>query len=405
MNAAPDQAARDRILHELDETLFVEAGAGSGKTTALVDRVLGLVTTGRAELRSIAAITFTEKAGAELRDRLRRQLEEASDAATATGNDPEVVSRCRTAIDQLDGAAIGTLHAFAQRVLAENPVEAGLPPRVEVLDEVNSDVEFERRWVAFRDHLFADPELERTILLLLASGVKPDALRVLAIEFDRNWDLVEERVPDDAPEPPQAASVMADGFAALDDAVALLTHCIDPGDKLALRLGEIEAYARQLRLVDDELDLIEALQGIGLIPLPKFTAGNIGKRDSWGCDKAEVVGAIRAAGEALDDGRRAVSTACAERVAVALRRFTLQAAAERRAAGRLMFHDLLVLSRSLVRDPVHGAAVRERLGSRYTHLLLDEFQDTDPIQAELAVRIAAALPTSPEAGTAIWSEV
>jgi ATP-dependent helicase/nuclease subunit A len=66
----PDQAARDRITEDLDTTLFVEAGAGSGKTSALVDRVLALVTGGEAELRSIAAITFTEKASADLRDRI-----------------------------------------------------------------------------------------------------------------------------------------------------------------------------------------------------------------------------------------------------------------------------------------------------------------------------------------------
>ena len=73
---APDQAARDRITTALDRTLFVEAGAGSGKTTALVDRIVALITTGTAEMRGIAAITFTEKAAAELRDRVRQRLEE-----------------------------------------------------------------------------------------------------------------------------------------------------------------------------------------------------------------------------------------------------------------------------------------------------------------------------------------
>src|SRR5580704_11069781 len=141
----PDQGARDRITEDLDATLFVEAGAGSGKTSALVNRVLALVTSGRAELRTVAAITFTEKAGAELRDRIRRQLE--SEAEADPGGD--VGGRCRLALDQLDGAPIGTLHSFAQRLLSEHPVEAGLPPRVEVLDEVSSSVAFDARWSAF----------------------------------------------------------------------------------------------------------------------------------------------------------------------------------------------------------------------------------------------------------------
>src|SRR5262249_17731592 len=149
MSAHPDALATERIRTALDETLFVEAGAGSGKTRALVDRVLALVTVAGEPLSAIAAITFTEKAAAELRDRIRSQLEArlrpAADEADQAGraarvDDDPTVLRCRVALDDLDSAAIGTLHSFAQRILSEHPVEAGLPPHVEVLDEVASMV-------------------------------------------------------------------------------------------------------------------------------------------------------------------------------------------------------------------------------------------------------------------------
>ena len=84
----PDQAARDRITGDLGTTLFVEAGAGSGKTSALVNRVLALVTSGRDELAAVAAITFTEKAGAELRVRQGHELKlvyPQADAAPEAG--------------------------------------------------------------------------------------------------------------------------------------------------------------------------------------------------------------------------------------------------------------------------------------------------------------------------------
>src|SRR5204862_1272538 len=119
-----------------------------------------------------------------------------------------IAQRCLDALDQLDSAAIGTLHSFAQRILSENPIEARLPPRVEVLDEVSSSVEFERRWGAFREQLFEDRDLERSLLLLDAAGVRPKALDVLAAAFGDNWDLVAERVPDSAPEPPPVASLL-----------------------------------------------------------------------------------------------------------------------------------------------------------------------------------------------------
>ena len=160
------------------------AGRSSGRA------VIG----GAVELRQIAAITFTEKAGAELRDRARRELQER--AAGPAGLEAD---RCRTALAQLDGAAIGTLHSFAQRLLSEHPVEAQLPPRVEVLDEVSSAVAFDRRWARILDQLLDDPALERTILLLHAANVDPAKLRSLALAFEGSWDLVDDLVPQDAP--------------------------------------------------------------------------------------------------------------------------------------------------------------------------------------------------------------
>jgi ATP-dependent exoDNAse (exonuclease V) beta subunit len=97
--------------------------------------------------------------------------------------------------------------------------------------------------------------------------------------------------------------------------------------------------------------------------------------------------------------------ACAVRIAAAVRAFTLEAAAERRRAGQLEFHDLLVQARALLRHHTHGAAVRARLHERYQRILLDEFQDTDPIQIDLAVRIAAAEPLRPDAGNSPWDGV
>src|SRR5690606_10107327 len=175
----PDQAARDRIVGELDRTLFVQAGAGAGKTRALVDRIVRLVTTGTAGLEAIAAITFTEKAATELRDRVRRRLEDdLADAVRHAAG--ERAARCRTALADLDRAAIRTLHGFAQRILTEHPVEAGLPPRIEVLDEVASAVAFDERWSRFVDRLLEDAAVERALLHATAAGVRVDHLRLIA---------------------------------------------------------------------------------------------------------------------------------------------------------------------------------------------------------------------------------
>ena len=78
MNVPPDQADRDRIRDDLAHNLFVEAGAGAGKTTSLVGRIVELVRSG-VPIGGIAAITFTEKAAGELRHKLRLALQAEAD--------------------------------------------------------------------------------------------------------------------------------------------------------------------------------------------------------------------------------------------------------------------------------------------------------------------------------------
>ncbi len=396
-----DQPARDRIGSELDETLFVDAGAGSGKTAALVGRVLALVTSGTAELSRIAAITFTDKAAVELRARIRLEL----DAFIAgRPRDGWEVGRCRLALEQLDGAAIGTIHSFARRILSEHPIEVGLPLRIEVLDEVAASVAFDRRWSAFCDELFADREIERT-LLLLGPGAKPGVLRYLARIFEDNWDLVEERVPEHAPDPPSVLDLLEPALSAVVELVAETEACRDADDKLFLRIREIARRLEAVSAMDDDVEVMEAIgpDGDRALAPSRFTA-RIGSAKAWP-DVALARQHLASLGEKIEDARYTVGAACVRRLGSRMRQFTLDGASERQASGQLQFHDLLVLARRLLRDRQHGPEVRARLHERYQRLLIDELQDTDPIQIELAVRIAAADPGASESGSLPWEEV
>jgi ATP-dependent helicase/nuclease subunit A len=356
-----DQHVRDRMTTALDSTLFVEAGAGSGKTTVLVDRIVALVRNGT-PLRHIAAVTFTEKAASELRDRVRVKLETAGEAG---------------ALDELDGAAIGTLHSFARRVLSEHPIESGLPPLFEVLDDLGSRVAADRRWNELQTRLLHDPDAAPVLRLGFAAGLKLDHLRTLAHQLDANWDLVDERLAT-APEP---AAPRVDISQLRTMASRLLfrrEECTAPTDKLRVRLDELEAWLRSTEDADDAA-LLELL---GTLP----RAGRIGQKSSWSCPIDE----IRADFAAVHDAGIRIRAQVIDRVLRSLlpriAHPTLSAAQQRVAEGRLQFHDLLVLSRQLVRG---NGEVRQQLAQQYQRLLLDESQDTDPIQVELAVRIAA----------------
>ena len=378
---ATDDAARRAVCQQLGTTLFVEAGAGSGKTTCLVGRFVALVEDG-VEADRIAAITFTEKAAGELADRIRSELQRR--AATS--------QRCRAALGGLDRAAICTLHAFAQRILTEHPIEAGLPPRVTVLDEIASQVAFEEAWAAFLDRAIEDPVLDRPLRLLLAGGARLDHLHQVAVLFAQNWDLVAERNGDPVAEVPPID--LGPLLAEVDAVVAMGKGCADGSDKLLASLDELAEWAVRLRTAQDDDDLVRLL-GEGSV------ATGVGRAANWPDVKAVRAG-IRAVKELRDNLRDGIKDAALVRLAQALAAFTVEVAEDRRRAGELAFHDLLVLARSVLRDPRRGVAVRAALAERYQRLLLDEFQDTDPIQVELAVLIASR---DPDAAGKHWVEV
>ena len=145
-----DERALGRIREALDETLFVEAGAGTGKTYALVERIVALVLGGR-PIERIVAITFTEKAAAELRDRVRSGLEKA------LAERSDRVDVIRKALDSLDRAQISTIHSFGQSLLYSFAAEAGIDPSFTVQDEVMAQRRFEERWRMYLEGLAGDP--------------------------------------------------------------------------------------------------------------------------------------------------------------------------------------------------------------------------------------------------------
>ncbi len=125
-----DERDRRRIREDLDATLVVEAAAGTGKTTELIARMVNTLAEGRARIREMAAVTFTEKAAGELKLRLREEIEHAREQRAGEARD-----RLEDALAHLEDAHVSTIHGFCAELLRERPVEAGVDPRFEVLLE------------------------------------------------------------------------------------------------------------------------------------------------------------------------------------------------------------------------------------------------------------------------------
>ena len=383
-----DAKARSRIEHEgLDDTLFVEAGAGTGKTRELVERVVNLVVEAGVPLRTIAAITFTEAAAAELRDRVREAFERRLRASPAVR--AEEAAACRAAMADIDQAAIGTLHGFCLRVLSEHPLEVDLPPRVEILDEVASQLAFEERWSSFVDELYEDATAEQLVLRAWALGIEIDAanpmkasFKDVASVFEDSWD----RLDGLARQPVATALAPIDVAAlrvAVDDLRATLPTCRKLPDLLH------DKAVATVAAVDAALAEPDGLRQLRLLAegASSWRGGRSGQAPRWD-DVATARAAVDLVGERATAVVRRASDEVLRQLAVRLAHFTVDAAEQRRAVGHLVFHDLLVLARRLLRT---SEAARRALHDKYDRLLLDEFQDTDPIQIEVAVLIASAI--------------
>ena len=163
-----DEDARRLIREAIDQTLVVEAAAGTGKTTELVNRILQVLAAGRADVREIVAVTFTEKAAGELKLRLRQGLEVARRAAA----EPLAAGRLGDAVRNLEEAHVSTIHGFCADLLRERPVEARIDPLFRVLTEGQSERLFDEAFLAwFHDHLEDPPEGMRRSLRRASRGV------------------------------------------------------------------------------------------------------------------------------------------------------------------------------------------------------------------------------------------
>ncbi|MCK9518078.1 MAG: UvrD-helicase domain-containing protein [Dehalococcoidia bacterium] len=369
-----DQAARERIATALDATLFVEAGAGTGKTSELVNRIVALVR-GGLELQQIAAITFTEAAAAELRDRIRARLE---GEVRESGDD---AGRFQQALGQIDAASISTLHGFAQRIIALYPLEAGMPPKLEILDDVRGRIAFDERWRELIETLLSDDSHGLPIVAALRLGLTVGYLHELARELHARWDrLAAFRFPEAEPK-----LDLAELFAALDGVRGQLECCRDETDRLfALVQTAVARY-------DDLLAATSEDERLAVLKAKFQTGGNLGRADLWGGRdvRDEVRAGLKCAEEARARVLKAYHAAHVLPLLERVRQFVLEYAAERRARGMLEFHDLLVLARDLLRE---NADVRHAVAARYRAILIDEFQDTDPIQLEIAALLATDEP-------------
>lgn len=398
-NVIPDSAARERIETSLDESLLVEAAAGTGKTTELVRRLVAILQHGKTTVDRVVAVTFTRKAAGELKLRLRQEL----DTARGKTEDPTERAHLEEALARLEEARIGTIHSFCTDILRERPVEARVDPAFVEMDEEETSRLFDKAFRGWIERKLDEmPDGLRRALARLANqrspqGTSPidrlrDAARGLAEwrDFQKPW----RRQPFEryAELRARVAEVLkiADLCRRCENRHDYLRKALLPADALAAWLHQ-SAAVRDGATSERDQDELEAR----LVELLRELKRNLNwrGRGRWfapNIPREEALEARDRLIESLEDFKRQADADLAALLQEELQEVTEAYEDVKRRHGRLDFLDLLIRTRDLVRD---DADVRRFLSDQYTHLFIDEFQDTDPLQVEILLLLAADDPS------------
>jgi ATP-dependent helicase/nuclease subunit A len=389
-------------VHRRGVSVVLSSGAGCGKTHVLTQRYLSHLRDDGAEVGQVVAITFTDRAARQMRRRIRQALEKH---LLEAGTDAEV-TRWEQHLRGLEMAQISTIHAFCGALLRQHAVEAGLDPRFEVLEDFLAvNLEGEALLQCLQGLLTADTQAGADLReLVLLYGWKPTAEAVRQLLRDTDAALRAGWLRPDEGEVvrawqdyaradllPRYAGYLTAACPKVVRCLWLLrnTRCLGP--KMAANVRRLLELTPRLAEAEDLAAAVEAL---------KEAARVTGTEREKAWPSAQVYEAVK---EALEGFRRELPARLAlfldepgdVAAAAAVGRRFVRVAEEaagvyrqlKRRHGAVDFQDLLVRARDLLRD---HAAVRERLQRRFRFLLIDELQDTDPVQMELVEHLCGA---------------
>ncbi|HWH44581.1 MAG TPA: UvrD-helicase domain-containing protein [Thermoleophilaceae bacterium] len=342
--------AQAEAIARRGESLFVDAGAGSGKTRVLVERFVGAVVEDGVGVERILAITFTEKAAGELKRRIRDRLLEAGERDLAR---------------DAESAWVSTIHGFCSRVLRTHSLRAGLDPRFRVLDEAEagrlSVDAFDLALEAFLEEEGAGERLQ------LAADYTPEKLQGMVVAVHERLRSRGERRPElPLIDPPADTGQAARLEAAARAAVAALAGV--PGTT-------VDKVLAAMRKVIDAAD--------AGAEVPSGCEARRGRTTALAIPEVDEYCEAYAAAMALQEGRAAHADYLLMRDLLRLYGESYERLKDDRSG--LDFSDLELLARDLLAG---SEELREAYRSRFDHVLVDEYQDTNRLQAEIAGLVA-----------------
>ena len=413
-----DDAARRDAISTHDRSILVEAGAGSGKTAVMAGRIAAMLAGGIAP-KSIAAVTFTELAASELLIRVRDFVSELAAGTIPTelriafpdGLSDTHKANLATASAAIDEITCSTIHGFCQRLIKPYPVEADIDPGASVMDRNQADlafIEIIETWL--REQLSGGEGGIIAEMVLQNPGETVGLIHKIVANLRKRRTISAPAVTPLAPHL-RAFCDTADAFA---EFIRTAPAVEEETAVFANRFAEMAEALDDGPVTETPIGLVRLLVSAPHRDLCTKSGTFLAfkKKGKW-VDAAKREGLAKADGERLNTAAEGYYAACCQawqamlqnvasrvlsdliaQVQPALHRFREY----KRSAALLDFDDLIFAARDLLRD--HDD-VRRALAARFSRVLVDEFQDTDPLQTEIFWRLCGE--PSADGATQEWS--
>ena len=403
-----DETSRNDIVHKIDTNLFIEAGAGSGKTTMLVNRMVAMIESGRIPVEKICAITFTKNAALEFYERFQAKLIERSDpnnnkepkrAGDLDTPTDETRKRCLEALKNIDLCFMGTIDSFCNMILSEHPTEANIPSDARLINNEEESEIYKKFYIDTLTSKYGD---EIKVLANRFSSLywnPEDAFATLAKEMmDRrnvNFILTDE--------------LCIDFYQCFNKAIKDTRIVLDAFNrdrsKITLKLGNQDNrnpedvydsandtlqrgwnynYTGVQKAVKDisTLTYDATLEELGLTHDESIVREQAGKiiLNVKAEDNADAL--LHKLNNYKYQNSLKLIMLCIKPLEELMRK-----------EGKFTFFDYLFYLRNMLEKDAHnGGKLIDYIYNRHSYFLIDEFQDTNPMQAEVFFYLTAEDP-------------
>ena len=401
-----DTQSRDRIVSDINTNFFVEAGAGSGKTTMLVSRMVAMVE-GGIPIGKICAITFTKAAAGEFYDRFQKLLIERSNPDYVwkdkgyAGQLPEPTDesreRCAEALKNIDLCFMGTIDSFCGMVLSEHPSEAQIPSDAQIVSDQDAEIFYKQQYVKICAGEYGD-ELKN-----LADAFRGFFRNAEDVFVQGVSELMKNRnVHFNYPDP---GTVDVDKtFAAQRDDIIKAVKCLyehpeiisetNEGTRKAKeQISDIYSALRKKWSINfsNVLYYLGVLAGIRVLPagMEKYGASLAGLFEAGGA-RDKSFGIVIGRDGGLVHGLKNLQYSTSMKFLVSCVSVLEGAMLEK---GNMTFFDCLYYLRNMLKNDAEGDGKLIRyIYDRHSYFLIDEFQDTNPMQAEIFFYLSSEKP-------------